>query len=337
MTKRALVLGATGAMATYLIPKLLSEGYVVDGVCLDAPSSDGECFTLINHDAKDKIFLSELLENGYDTIVDFMLYPTVEEFSEYADLFLPKTRRYIYLSTYRVYAWEYPITESTLRLIDAKLPEGFVYDREYSIYKAAEEDWLRSSKYKNYSIIRPAITFSKRRFQLTTLEADVLIHRMKLGKTVLLPEGTRGVQATMSWAGDVARMIYAVITSDEAEGETYTVSTSEHHTWEEVAEMYRRIGGLSYAFIPDEDYLNVVANGGIAARQQLNYDRMLNRVIDNSKILALMNDTQDELMPLEEGLRMEYEHLDPSTLPFKRSVSDAMDEYIASHGITPIA
>ena len=333
MDKRALILGATGAMATYLVPKLLSEGYAVDGVCLDGSSSDGERFTLLNHDAKDKAFLSELLKNGYDTIVDFMLYPTVEEFSEYADLLLPATRRYIFLSTYRVYAWEYPQREDSLRLIDAKLPDNFVYDREYSIYKAAEEDWLRSSDYKNYSIIRPAITFSKRRFQLTTLEADVLIHRMKQGKTVLLPEGARNVQATMSWAGDVAKMIYAVITSDEAEGETYTVSTSEHHTWEEVAEMYRRIGGLSYAFIPDEDYLTVIANGGVAARQQLNYDRKLNRVVDNSKILALMNETSDDLMPLEDGLRMEYERLDPSTIPHKRTVCDAMDEYIASHGI----
>ena len=53
MNERALVLGATGAMATYLVPKLIEKGYVVDGVCFDDEKSTDERFTLIKHDAKE--------------------------------------------------------------------------------------------------------------------------------------------------------------------------------------------------------------------------------------------------------------------------------------------
>ena len=45
-----------------------------------------------------------------------------------------------------------------------------------------------NSPYNNYTIVRPAITYSKRRFQLTILEADMFIERMRSGKMVVLPE-----------------------------------------------------------------------------------------------------------------------------------------------------
>ena len=74
MSKKILVLGATGAMAVYLIPELLSMGYIVDGVSLDDMQSDNENLRYIKADATDIGFLSILLQNKYDGIVDFMIY-----------------------------------------------------------------------------------------------------------------------------------------------------------------------------------------------------------------------------------------------------------------------
>ena len=273
--KKVLVLGATGAMGTYLVPLLLKKGYSVVGVSLDDVTSDHPNLRYIKADAKDPDFLKGLLSEGFDAVVDFMMYPTKEEFKEKADLFLPNTSHYIYLSTYRVYGESTPIREDSPRLLDLEKPEDFVSEREYSIYKAEGEEVLRASGYHNYTIVRPAITYSDRRFQLTTLEANILLPRMQSGKTVLLPEGAMDKQATMTWAGDVAKMLYAILFNPRAYGETYTVSTAEHHTWREVAEMYGRIGGLKYLAIPDDDFIAllkidaIVKSGEKTARKRV--------------------------------------------------------------------
>lgn len=328
--KKVLVLGATGAMATYLVPMLLEEGMQVTGVSLDDVSSDHPNLEYVKANAMDIPFLKAELAKAYDAVVDFMVYNTKELFEEYYKLFLDNTEHYIFLSTYRIYAGEYPITEDSLRLLEAEKPEDFVSYKEYSIYKAEEEDMLRGSGYRNFTIVRPAITYSQCRFQLTTLEANVLIYRMLRGKTVVLPEEAMDKEATMSWAGDVAKMLVTILFNPRAFGETYTVSTSEHHTWREIAGIYERLGGLKYVTANKDDFLNIVG-GGVASKQQLEYDRFYNRIVDNSKILDLCGMRQTDLMPLEEGLRMEYEALTDEKLAYigcNEDVNRRMDEYI---------
>ncbi len=333
--KKVLILGATGAMATYLIPELLAEGYSVTGVALDDSIVSDEKYSHIKADALDTGFLSGELAKGYDGIVDFMIYNSKAMLEKYYKLFLENCEHYIYLSTYRVYAGEYPITESSPRLIDVKKPDNFVTELEYSIYKAEGEDLLLASDYSNFTIVRPAITYSKRRFQLTILEANVLITRMRAGKTVVLPESAMEFEATMSWAGDVAKMLKGILFNKKAMRETYTVSTAEHHTWREIAEMYRRIGGLKYVTASDEDFIEIVSGGNNALRigQQLKYDRCFHRIVDNSKILELIGLRQKDLMPLEEGLRREYEALPDGAIKESVSVSERMDEYLSKHGL----
>jgi NAD(P)-dependent dehydrogenase (short-subunit alcohol dehydrogenase family) len=68
--KKVLVLGATGAMGKYLIPKLAAQGYKIDAVALD--DYDFGCsVNLIKAQAKDFAFRTQLLQNKYDGIVDF--------------------------------------------------------------------------------------------------------------------------------------------------------------------------------------------------------------------------------------------------------------------------
>lgn len=328
--KKILILGATGAMATYLVPALLAKDMYVTGVSLDDVTSDDPRLRYVKGNAMDKAFLEEILMDGYDAIVDFMVYKRKELFEEYYKLYLENTSHYIFLSTYRIYAGEYPITENSLRLLEAEKPSDFVSFEEYSIYKAEEEDLLRSSEYRHFTIVRPAVTYSQCRFQLTTLEANVLIYRMLHGKTVILPEGAMDCEATMSWAGDVAKMLSAIILNPKTYGETYTVSTAEHHTWRQIAEMYKRIGGLKYITVKNEEYIELLG-GSVYAKQQLEYDRCYHRIIDNTKILQLCGLSQAELMPLEEGLRMEFESLTEERLGrigCNIKVNNSMDAYL---------
>lgn len=308
--KKILVLGGTGAMGVYLVPKLAAMGYDVDVVALDK-GEEHKNVNYITGNAKDEKFIAGILARGYNAIVDFMIYETADFKSAYKRL-LNSTDHYIFLSSYRVYANEDKfITENSPRLLDVNKNEEFLSNvHEYSLYKAEEEDILRNSDFHNYTIVRPAITYSKFRFQLVTLEADTVVYSASKGQTVYLPENALNVYGTMTWAGDVAEMISRLLFNRNALGETYTVSTSEYHTWNEIAEYYKELIGLKYVPVEQDIYLKLLSpTPNICQKYQLLYDRLFDRRVDNSKILTVTGLKQSELMPLFDGLKHELQNL----------------------------
>ena len=340
MNKKVLVLGATGAMGQYLVPYLVEMGYEVDGVSLDAVTSDNPKLKYIRANTKAEGVLDSLLANNYDCIVDFMVYDR-DTFADVADKLLGATDHYVYLSSYRVYAnEETPIKETSPLLNDVlSEEEKTLGHNDYCLYKARGEKIVREYGKKNWTIIRPAITYSFGRYQLTTMEAAVVINRAREGKKILLPDAAMDIQATMSWAGDVARMIAVIVCNEKAMGETYTVSTSEHHTWREIAEYYKELLGLDYEIIPAEKFIDLWAGARspentnrIHAEWQLYFDRCFTRVIDNSKILELMGESQSDLMPLYDGLKYELGRLTDSHKFPQSHVSAAMDNYLKEMG-----
>lgn len=326
--KKILVLGGTGAMGVYLVPELAAMGYEVHVVSLDDVKSDLPGVTYMQANAKDVGFLSSLLGGGYDAIVDFMIYQT-QEFSQKYEMLLGSTGHYIYLSSYRVYADSMPITEESPRLLDVSDDKEFLATEDYSLYKARGEDILRASRFDNWTFVRPAITYSKRRFQLVTLEANTLIYRAFKKLPVILPQEAMGVQATMSWAGDVARMMARLVLNPAAIKETYTLATAEHHTWGEVADYYRQIIGLDYMTVDMDTYLSFFGPPHIKfPRYQLCYDRCFNRVVDNSKILRTTGLKQSDLTPLKEGLARELSALPSDAQWGKSGISERMDMFL---------
>ena len=267
------------------------------------------------------------MEERFDAIVDFLIYSTVE-FKARCDLLLRNTDHYICLSTYRVYSGGVPVTEETPRLLDVSDDPEFLATEDYALFKARQEDLLRNSNYGNWSIVRPAITFSKRRFQLVTLEAPLVVARTMKGLPVVLPKAALSVPATMNWAGDVARMFAGLILNPAAYRECFTLATAEHRTWGEIAEYYREIIGLPYVAADTEDYLKIMG-GSSGARYQLCYDRLFPRIIDNSKILRAAGLRQADLMPLRQGLEKELTALPPDTVwPDAGAVWTRMDDYL---------
>ena len=332
MAEKILVIGY-GAMAMYLVPDLSARGYQVDVYCMEQVTDQFDGVTFHQANAFEDGFLKNLLETGgYDAAVDFLMYDTEEKFRQYYKLFLDNVRHYIFLSTYRIYAnEEHPVKETSPRLLEVvRDPEYQATENEYSRYKALEENVLRESGYQNFTIIRPAITYSKYRFQLVTLEAQVVIERARKGKKIILPEAAMDVQATMSWAGDVAKMISGLLLNPAAMGETYSVCTAEHHTWREVAEYYKEIAGLEYVTVDTETYYQLWADSKYA-RYQLEMDRFFDRIMDNSKILNITGLKQENLMPLKDGLRREFEAL-PADYTWPASpVNDRMDAWLEDH------
>ena len=336
MSKKVLIPGGTGAMGVYLVPELLNLGYEVDVISLDEKQSDSQKLRYFKADAKDAGYIEKILENGYDAVVDFMIYPTKEEYETFIPLYLKNTEHYIFLSTYRVYAnEEHPIRETSPRLLDASKDQVLLTSGDYCIYKAQSEEFLRTSGYSNWTAIRPAITYSKRRFQLITMEYNLVVRRMMESKTLVLPEPAMNIEATMSWAGDVAKMIAGLVLNPSALREIYSVCTAEHHTWREIAEMYSQIGELKYITVDTDTFLNIISPGNIYARQQLIYDRYFDRIMDNSKILEITGMKQSELMPLRKGLEMELSALKKENIKWQSfdGAYNRMDEYLAQIGL----
>ena len=331
--KKVLVLGASGAMGKYLVPKLLERGYKVDAVALDEITLTDRNLRSIKGNAMEWSLLEELWANNYDGIVDFMTYPTAKAYM-YLPEFLKHTDHYFYLSSYRIYDnKELPIRETSSRLLDTADNLLLRYSDDYSVYKARGENILFCWEHKNWTVIRPAITYSLMRYQLVTLEASRTVGRAVQGKSVVLPEQAADVHATMSWAGDIAEMISRLLFNEQALGECYTVATAEHHTWREIAEYYKDICNLNAVWVDKEDFLKLVTFDPYfpVTRWQLEYDRLFDRIIDNSKVLQATGLEQSGLMKLYDGLKYEISRF---VLPEQwRQQTDPMDEYLAARGI----
>ena len=257
-----------------------------------------------------------------------MVYCT-KEFEEKHKKLLESCGHYIYLSSYRIYAGDYPITEDSPRLVDVSDNAEYLATDDYSLHKARGEDTLKKSGFTNWTAIRPAITYSKRRFQLVILEAPLVVNRALDRKKVVLPEEARGVQATMSWAGDVAKMISRLVLNRDAYGEIYTVATAEHNPWGKVADYYKELIGLESVWVPKEDFLGILSdNDNKHIRWQLDYDRLFERIVDNTKILNVTGMKQSELTTLHDGLARELSAL-PAGYRFPADPrGDRMDKYL---------
>ena len=334
MSKKVLVLGATGAMGQYLVPYLADMGYQVTSVSRSESKPYNENVTCVQGNGKDLPFLKTLLAQKFDGVVDFLNYGD-RNFWDFYKLYLENTDHYIFLSSCRVYAnEETPIKETTPRLLDISTDAEFVGSNDYSIYKAKWENVLMLSDYTNWTIVRPATTFSKMRYQLVTLEAKDTVGRARKGKKVVLPLQAKNTPATLSWGGDVAMMIAKLLFREDAKREIFNVCSAESRTWGEIAEYYKEICGLESVWVDKEDYLKILnPEMPKGTRWQLEYARMFDRITDNSKVLRYTGMKQEELIPLRDALKMMIEAV-PEDFEFAETeLGQRMDAYLAEKGL----
>ena len=126
-------------------------------------------------------------------------------------------------------------------------------------------------------------------------------------------------------------MFARLMFNDKAYRETFTISTSEHHKWSEVADIYSKLIGSEFVWVDKMDYIKALSGGGEINKHiqwQLDYDRLFNRVIDNSKILSVTGMKGEELTTLEDGLSEMLNKVDLTTIK-PGMASEAMDKYFA--------
>lgn len=306
--KKVLLLGGTGAIGNYVSEHCIALGYKVFITSRSVIPDGVGIINYIHGDATDFKFLKLLLSGvRYDAIIDFMVYRT-KDFEDRVDFILSNTEHYIFLSSYRVfsnYGLE-PLKENSSKLLDVTSDKKYLETDEYALAKARQENTLMLSNRKNWTIVRPSISYAAGRFQLGTLEANIILPRAYVGLPVILPNEIMPLYTTMTWAGDVARMISALLFKPQSMGTDFNVTSSESVTWENVAKLYYDVIGLNVIKVTTEDYLSLGLN-----HFQLKYDRLFNRICNNDKILNITGIKNNELMKLADGLSFELARTNP--------------------------
>jgi nucleoside-diphosphate-sugar epimerase len=280
-----LLLGGTGAMGVHLVQILKCRDNNVYVTSRKYRLDDGNVH-YIQGNAHETNFLEPILtKKTWDAIVDFMIY-SLAEFEHIAPLLLKSTNQYIFLSSSRVFAEsESRLIESSNRLWDVSTDKIFLNANEYALSKAREENFLCDSQYRNWTIVRPYITFSENRLQLGVLEKERWLYRALHGRTIIFSEDIATKFTTLTYAYDVSSYIYSLIGMDSALGQDFNVTTSEYHTWQEILNVYLNVIRTKLNREPKvlitKDYKSI---NGIA--YQVKYDREYNRTFDNSKICS---------------------------------------------------
>lgn len=293
---QVLILGGTGAMGSHLTP-LLTEDYNVFVTSREKRESD--TIRYIQGDAHNNEFLGTLLTQKWDCIVDFMHYGT-KEFSERIDDILSATTQYIFLSSCRVFAEsKSPIIETSPRLIDVCNDAEYLETDEYALAKARCENILQSKPQKNWTIVRPTITYSETRLQLGASEKEDWLYKALHGYPIVFSDDLKSKVTTMTYAGDVARAIKALVGNKNCFGEDFNLTGTDYKTWSEVLEIYRNT--LALKEIATSVYMTPITwNLRYKSKYQVLYSRYFDRIFDNSKISKFVDTTR--FISMEDGL-----------------------------------
>lgn len=317
MIKKVLLLGGTGAIGTYLAD-ILDENNIEVYITSRSNHKDSENVHFFHTDAKQNVNLSKILKTHWDAIVDFFSYKT-EEFANRLSLLINATDQYVFLSSARVFAnEEHPIKEDSPRLLDVSKDTRYLSTDEYALTKARQEDLLKELKIRNWTIVRPYITYGDKRIQLGVLEKEEWLYRALHGRTVVFTKGIAERITSLANGYDVALGIYSLLGREEAQGNMFNIATPERHTWEDILNIYKKIIksrlhiDLKVKYVSVDDFISCRGKG---LEYQVIYDRLYDRDFDITKESAYINTNQ--FVKVEVGLDRCLTNFINSGCPFK--------------------
>ena len=334
--KRVLLIAGTGTLGASAYPELVKLGYRADVVSLEDYKSVTSRLEFIRARADLDWLKGFFAERGrYAAVVDFIHTPDVELLKRRMDLILAHTDQFVYLSSYRTYAdRDRVVTEETPQWLDVTKDPKFLAEDDYAIPKAKGERYLTSLDTRNWTIIRPIISFTHFRLDLVTVGAYAILHRTAAGKRIPLPAEVRDKHCGVTWGGNTGLLIAHLIGKDEALGEAFTLGVDEGLTWGDVAKYYEELAGARFEWIPAKDYLEIATPNGYMDQQMIWTDRNLDRTVDFSKVMRVTKLPRERFMCCRDAIAHELAYLSerPDLVqrfdsPLRRELDRKMDEY----------
>lgn len=338
--KRILLVAGTGTLGGPTYAELARLGHSVDVISLEDFKSVTPQLSFLKADASTDRMERFLDGRHYDAIVDFLHVPEKEAQARRIDLMLDHTDQFVFLSSYRTYSGrDRVITEESEQWIDAPANDRMLAEDDYAIPKACGERHLKASGRKNWTVIRPIISFSHYRLDLVTVGAYALLFRTAAGKPIPLPEEVRDKHCGLTWGGNTGLQIAHLIGKSDALGEAFTLGTDEGLTWADVAAFYEELAGARFEWIPAEDYLRIATSHSYMEQQMIWTDRNLDRRVDFSKVMRVTGLDPARFMPCRDAIAHELTTLSerPDLVarfdtPFRREIDARMDAYFSRRG-----
>lgn len=312
MDKKVLLIGGGGTIGTYVAKELLEMGCSVDIICLEDYHSTNEKLRYFKAEVTLDYLKMFLADKYYHGILDLLHHNVPEEYIAFHMEIAPKTDHEVFFSSIRAIGnAQHPITEEAptiLDLIDSGdfTDPDFIAKDAYSLSKSRCERYLRSvSKYQNWTIIRPMISTSDKRFDIIIDTFREPVNYAKEGKILYQPDNCRHRIAGIEWAGNTGKMIANLLFKPACMGQTYMLSTGHRMTWEDVANVYTELIGLKVEWVSVEEFMQKRNKGGWG----IMYDRNYDRDVDNSKILRDTGLKPEDFVPFKEGIRIELKKI----------------------------
>lgn len=300
---KVLLLGGTGAIGVPLSQMLAENGH--DVTVTSRRSLQKKDITFVRGNALEISFVTRLMQTHYDVVVDFMVRSEAET-KAIMDIILPSCGQYIFLSSSRVFA---PIkmengeriTEKSPRLLDVCKDRLYVEGHEYAIEKAREENLFFTSRYKNWTVVRPTLTYNTHRLQLAYGEKEDWLFRVLNGQSIVFPKDMKDIKTAMVHGDDVAKAIFKLIGNKKALGVAVNVVSEEFRTWGEIFDIYRKVieeqTGRKMKVVYVNKALDLAKELG--NYYQVKYARAIDRCFSN-ELLKTLEDI--EFTPMEKGL-----------------------------------
>lgn len=305
LINKILVLGGTGAMGGHLVSILAQQCNYQIFVTSRRPHESTGNVHYICGNAMNEVFLRSILEKEkFFSIIDFMTY-TTEQFKHILPLLLSSTDQYIYISSCRCYSnIDKSITETTPRLLDVCRDVEYLSTDEYALFKGREEDLLFKSDLKNWTIIRPYITYSENRLQLGAFEKEEWLYRALHGRSIVFSEDIAKKKTTLTYGKDVAMVISKLVGNVNSLGETFQITADKSIYWSDVVDIYvdeiRNLTGRNVCVVMQEKAFNLRFP---QRKWQILYDRCYNRIFDNTKVKNVLGSDYPSFTSPEIGLR----------------------------------
>lgn len=304
MSKILLIAGG-GTLGRYTAKELLALGNEVDTICLEDYISDNPNMRYFKGFATFEYLSEHLKDNRYDGIVNFIHYTDTEEYKRVHKLLTDNAKHLIFLSSYRVYAdLQHPVTENAPQLFDVIEDDDFLENEDYAVPKSKNEHFIREeSGTKNWTIVRPVISFSDRRLDIVTVSGHEVIERSAKKEKILLPIESKNLTAGLDWAGNSGKLIARLVLNKKAYGEAFTISSAQNFTWGEIAEFYSEITGAEFEWVDINKY------SPQCIPWILKYDRLFDRKIDNTKVMEVTGLTKNDFVSVKDGIKIEVENI----------------------------
>ncbi|MFE5407269.1 NAD-dependent epimerase/dehydratase family protein [Microbacterium sp. NPDC056569] len=287
-----LVLGGTGIIGTELCVAAAARGLKVTAVARRHPRNPIPGVTYVSFDARSEAEGSSPIGGGdFDTVVDLVSFtPAQVE----ATLHATKSRHYIFVSSATIY--DGVSAGGLIHEQHARVPSGsWLYPER----KIASEGWLVGAATDldmPYTIVRPYITYSSRRFSFGMWEAAHVLQRLANGVPTPIGDSIASASTSLTHATDMGRAIAALLNNPAAHNRTMHISHPLSLTWQEVFDRSAFALGARLDVVQmstDELVSEFSELGGRAA------DRSRGRAFDVSAFMTAVPDFTFSLPPHE--------------------------------------